>query len=102
MFVTHSIEDVISQLEQQRTAIDKALEALRSVGGVSSSAVVHNGNRRSEAQKARWAAVRAGAPATKKRRGLTPEGRERLAENMRKRWAAKRTAAQEKKRKRSA
>jgi hypothetical protein len=101
--VTQGLEGIISHLEKQKVAIEKALEALRGFGSVSSGAVADKGNRRSEAQKAQWAAVKAaGAPASKKPRRLTPEGRKRLSENMRKRWAAKRTAAQSTKRKRAA
>ena len=44
---------------------------------------------------------RANAPA-KRKGGLTPEGRRRLAEAMKRRWAVKRTAAQAKKRGRKA
>jgi len=95
-------EAIIEQLERQRAAIERALEALQAVG-IEGSPVSHEpaghetGNVRSIAQKAHWAAVRGGT-ASKKRRGLTEAGRKRLAENMRKRWAAKRTAAQAKKR----
>ena len=92
------IEAVIHQLEAQQHAINAALAALREVAGTATSThQVTNGNARSIAQKARWAAQRAEAAAAHGRaqkRGLTPEGRRRLAENMKKRWAAKRTAAQ--------
>ena len=61
--------------------------------------VTRNGDARSIAQKARWAAFRGGqGTATKNGGGLTAAGRKRLADNMRKRWAAKRTGAQAKKR----
>ena len=52
------------------------------------------------AQQARWAKIRDGsAPATKtvkpakKKGGITPEGRRKLALAMKKRWAAKKAAA---------
>jgi hypothetical protein len=98
------LTEVIQQLESQRDAIDKALEALRGIegsaarGGGNGTGIAALENKRSIAQKARWAAVKG----AKKRGGLTAEGRARLAENMRKRWAAKRTAAQAKKRGRKA
>jgi hypothetical protein len=97
------IEAVIEQLEKQKTAIDRALEALQAVGITKRSApptpAGHaTGNARSIAQKARWAKVKESNQGS----GLTAEGRARLAENMRKRWAAKRTAAQAKKRGRKA
>ena len=101
------LTEVIQQLESQRDAIEKALEALRGIegttgrGGGNGTGISTPENKRSIAQKARWAAVR-GEAAPKKGGGLTAEGRARLAENMRKRWAAKRTAAQAKKRGRKA
>jgi hypothetical protein len=101
------LDGIIRQLELQKTAIERALEALRDVGGEvsdgSAPSPVPN-DRRSAAQKKRWAAKRAvntpaPAPAkTTRKGGMTPEGRNRLAEAMKRRWAAKRTAAQAKKR----
>ncbi len=77
----NELDSIIANLERQREAIDKALEALRDVSGTPQ--------------------VASKRPATKKRggkrAGLTPEGRKRLSENMRKRWAAKRTASQARK-----
>lgn len=115
--MTNGLNDVIAKLEQQRTAIERALAALREVGGVAASpapaapagragaakrkgGMTAEGRRRlSEALKKRWAAKRAAsqvrakakAPA-KKKGGMTPEGRKRLSEALRKRWAAKRAA----------
>ena len=96
------IGNVVKQLEAQRAAIDKALAALREAsggevsGGSAPEPVAASANdRRSAAQKARWAAKRAAetaAPATRKG-GMTPEGRKRLAEAMKRRWAVKRAAA---------
>jgi hypothetical protein len=72
------IESIISDLEQQRSAIDRAILALHEVAGapVSSSATASK-----PPQK----------PANKKR-AITPAGRRRIAEAMRRRWAAKRLA----------
>lgn len=79
------LEDIISRLEQQRSAIESALTALRDLGGSSAANV----------------APAASAPAARsraRRKGrMTPEGRKRLADAMKKRWAVKRTAAQAKK-----
>lgn len=101
------IAGIIEQLERQKAAIERALEALREVDGVaptSSQPVADTpGNKRSEGQKARWAAKKAEAvPAAvpsraARKRGMTPEGRKRLAEAMRKRWAVKRAASAVKK-----
>jgi len=98
------IEAIIEQLEQQKAAIDRALDALQLVG-IAKGRAAHapaspapaghaTGNARSIAQKARWAAVRE----SNQGGGLTAAGRARLSENMRNRWAAKRTGAQAKKR----
>jgi hypothetical protein len=96
----NGIEAVIQQLEAQQHAIDAALTALREVAGTATPThQVTDGNARSIAQKARWAAKRAAeANGSSRKGGLTAEGRRRLAENMKKRWAAKRTAAQAHKR----
>jgi hypothetical protein len=70
---------IIAQLEKRKTAIERALAALREVEGIegaasapASSAPVKRkaGNTRSLAQKARWAAKKAGEaapPATPQR-----------------------------------
>ena len=85
------MKDVIAQLERQRSAIEKALAALKAVEQTGHETAMVSA---------------AGAPATGRRRGrppkrkggMTPEGRQRLAEAMRRRWAIKRSAAQAKKR----
>jgi hypothetical protein len=103
------ISQVVAQLEQQRTAIETAIEALREVTvqnqsaahGRTSSATSPGRQRQIAAMN--WARKKAAEgtrraskstpqkKATRKRR-LTPEGRKRLAENMRRRWAVKRAA----------
>jgi hypothetical protein len=104
------IGDIVEQLERQKAAIERALAALREVDGTTPTAAAppptertprKASNKRSLAQKARWAAnkaaesVPAAAPAKAVRKGgMTPEGRKRLAEAMKRRWAVKRTAAQ--------
>jgi hypothetical protein len=105
--------NIITQLEQQKAAIEKALAALHGLDGnaLAQAAPAKRkggmspaGKRRLiAALKRRWAAKRAAsvpAPAAKpakRKGGMTAAGRKRLAEAMRKRWAAKRTAAQAKK-----
>jgi len=101
------LDGIIRQLESQKTAIEKALAALREVNGIAAPAAAaptaSPNDRRSAAQKARWAAKRAtesvpaAAPA-KRKGGMTEAGREALRQAMKRRWAAKRTAAQAKKR----
>ena len=74
----NDLKSIIAQLEQQRAAIDRALSALREISG--------SGNRPAERSAA------AGITKVRKKRRLTPEGRERIAEATRRRWAAKRAA----------
>jgi len=79
----NELDSIIANLERQRDAIDKALEALHGVSG--------------SAPASSAAAATKKRSATKKRGGLTEEGRRRLSENMRKRWAAKKTGTQARK-----
>ena len=108
--MTDALSGIIAQLERQRSAIDRALEALREVEGIdaTSAAPVRHvavkapgksaADRRSEGQRKRWAPKKAkeaaveqiahDEPTTHSR--ITAEGRQKLAEAMRKRWAVKR------------
>ncbi len=106
----NNVENVISQLETQRSAIDRALEALREVAGKSPLAAMrgNNGRRRKrhlspegrqriiEATKKRWAAARANSAskgaASPRRGAMSAAGRKRLALAMKKRWAAAKKA----------
>ena len=105
----NNVENVISQLETQRSAIDRALSALREVAGKSALATMpgNDGQRRKrhlspegrrrivEATKKRWAAARRanGAGSASPRRGsMSAAGRKRLALAMKKRWAAAKKA----------
>ena len=108
MTTMNGFDGIIKQLESQKAAIEKALAALREIDGAgtpanSSRPSAKAKDRRSAAQKARWAAKRAAeaaptAPAAKRKGGISAEGRKKLAEAMKRRWAIKRTAAQAKKR----
>jgi hypothetical protein len=106
--LTDGLTGVIAQLERQRSAIDRALEALREVEGIAAPAAAKSTavkaplkaavDRRSEGQRKRWALKKAAEsapaeepqPVSKSR--VTPEGRQKLADAMKKRWAAKRAA----------
>jgi hypothetical protein len=107
----NDISGIISQLERQRTAIDRALQALRDIEGTGEPAPKKRGRKRrmsaegrariGEATRKRWAAKRAAEAAAgqkgnkpaKKRRGgkrtISAEGRARIAEAARRMWAAK-------------
>ena len=120
--MTSGLKEVIKGLEKQKTAIERALAALKEVDGTvvesaplaEAAAPARRGRpakrkggmtpegrkRLSEALKKRWAVKRAASqvkPAVKakakKKGGMTPEGRKRLSEALRKRWAVKRAAA---------
>jgi hypothetical protein len=87
--VASGLNDIIASLEEQKSAIERALSALKEIEG--------NGVQSSEES----------APAPRKLRGkrkggISTEGRKRLAEAMKRRWAVKRTAVQAKKRGRKA
>jgi hypothetical protein len=71
--MTDSLKGIINQLERQKTAIERALTALRGIEEIPASAAP------------------ASAPATRKG-GMTPAGRRRLSAALKKRWAAKKAA----------
>ena len=107
--LTNDLTSIIASLEQQRTAIDRALEALRGLGGQigTQPATKRRGRppgsgrkrvlspegrqRIIEATKRRWAAVRNAEKqqAPKKRGGMSAAARKRLSELMKARWASK-------------
>lgn len=72
----NGIENIIRQLEGQRTSIDRALEALREIAGLEAPVTVK----------------RRGRPPGKKKGGMSAEGRARIGEATRERWAAKKAA----------
>lgn len=77
--MANTFKDIISQLEKQKLAIERALAALTSVENETPSAVEAIAT-----TKTRKAA---------KKRGISDEARERIAAAQRKRWAAVRKAA---------
>ena len=114
---------VITQLEQEKAVIERALAALHGLNGIAAPAPASQVSARRSARAAwpgREATTHCGleeavgceeeggkegcgrlastakAPA-KRKGGMTPEGRKRLAEAMRRRWAAKRAASAVKK-----
>jgi hypothetical protein len=112
----NEIANIIAQLETQKAAIDRALEALqdffqtgsitpgkssRKAAPARKGGMTPEGRRRlALAMKRRWAAKRTGAQAKKataKKTGLSEGGRRKLAEAMKRRWGAKRSASEAKK-----
>lgn len=103
------LSSIINNLEQQRTAIENALAALRGIGGETttkrrgrrlgtkkvdgSGMTVAGRKRQAEAMRRYWAQRKAGGKrATKKaaKKGvLTDAGRKILSENMKRMWAEK-------------
>jgi hypothetical protein len=79
-------DDIVATLQQQKAAIERALSALRELDD--DAAPETPGTKARPQTKTKRAA--------KKKGGIGPEGRKRLAEAMRKRWALKRTASQAK------
>jgi hypothetical protein len=115
----NDIENAISRLETHRSAIDRALLALREISGPNTpkaQSVIQSKSRKRrlspegrrriiEAAKRRWAAKktdgtgtapkRATAPSRARRGKLSDEGRKKLALAMKKRWAAAKKAGKQ-------
>ncbi|MGH9406679.1 MAG: hypothetical protein ACRD3D_12695 [Terriglobia bacterium] len=73
-----SIETVVTQLKEERTRLDRAIEALESLGSRDSRAADGKNT------------ASAATPARRKRGRLTAAGRRRLSELMTQRWAERR------------
>jgi hypothetical protein len=73
--------EVISKLEQQKEAIDKAIDILREFD--------------SDAPTEQAKATKTAAKKVAKKRMMSEEGRKRIAEATRKRWAAVRKVAKQ-------
>lgn len=86
----NDIDGIIKSLEQQRAAVVRALEALQGVGGTHEPEPKRRG---------RPAGKKTGA--VKKKRVLSPEGRERIIAATKKRWAAVRKAQKQSAKKRA-
>lgn len=78
--MAEGLKEIIDNLERQRTAIENALSALRGIEEAGQDTTT------STPSRSRGPAKRKG--------GMTPEGRKRLAEAMKRRWAAKRAGSQ--------
>jgi len=72
----NDLSSIIRQLEGQKSAIERALSALREASGMSESRLS--------------SADRTPPPKKPRKHRLSAEGRERIAEAARRRWAAKR------------
>ena len=80
------LKGIITQLEQQKSAIERAVSALREVDGVAGPGTPP-----------------ASAPTQASRKGaMTPEGRARLVAALKRRWAAKKAATGKRGRSKSA
>ena len=77
----NGLKGIISQLERQRTAINRALSALQSVTNAP------------ENTRSMISAIDSRQTTrTRRKGGITPAGRKRLSQLMKKRWAARRAA----------
>ena len=113
--MTDGLTSIITTLERQRAAIERALSALREVGGVPTSSPIGGQvsirkgkklsaavrKRMQEGQRLRWARVRgkseqrtskAPEPSKPKRR-ISADGMKRIIAATKKRWALKRAEA---------
>jgi hypothetical protein len=75
--LVNEIASIISQLERQRAAIDRAISALRDVEGVKQAQTASPGEATTKKPK---------------KRRMSAAGRRRIAEAAKKRWADKRAA----------
>lgn len=76
------IEEIIRQLTDEKTKLDRAIQALQQIETNTQSATTGSSVSRS-------------APAVRKRRGLTAAGRKRLSELAKQRWAERRRQKQQ-------
>lgn len=76
------LKHIIAELERQKSAIEKAITALREVG------IGDKGTRVAVGA----ATSKSAATPTRAKRRLSPEGRQRIIEATKKRWAAQRAA----------
>lgn len=89
ILLMNNIEAIIAKLERERSALDSAISALRSITEGSSQSGAATGQKRRGRPPKNPAA---GAASATRKSGITEEGRRRLAESMKRRWAAKRVA----------
>lgn len=90
--MTSAFKDVITQLEKQKAAIEKAIAALQDVGD--DAVEQREPAKRGRPNKA--VAKKASAKKTTRKGALSPEARERIAAAQRKRWAATKKATAKK------
>jgi hypothetical protein len=117
--MTDSLTSIIAQLERQRTAIERALAALREVDAPATAAAVESSatpqapsrerkkfsaaarRKMALAQQTRWAKIKgkseSPSPATTEppepKRRISPEGMKRIIAATKKRWRLQRAAA---------
>ena len=82
----NDVDSIISQLEDQKGAIERAISALREISAPEASSVKKSKRGR---PPGRAAAVNGSGSALPKKRRLSPEGRQRIVEALKKRWAIK-------------
>ena len=85
----NQLENTISQLEKQRTAIEKALAALRELSGSGAAAAAA---KRPGRPPAAAKTAPAAAPVKMRRRRLSAAGRKAIIAAAKKRWAEHRAA----------
>jgi hypothetical protein len=89
----NQLENTISQLEKQRTAIEKALAALRELSGSGAVAVAAKRHGRPPGRlPAAAQTAPAAAPVKTRRRRLSAAGRKAIIAAAKKRWAEHRAA----------
>jgi hypothetical protein len=96
--MANAFKDIISQLQKQKIAIERAIAALQEVGDDTGPKT--GSSERRTAKKS--AAKKASAKSTGRKRIMSPEARKRISDAVRKRWAAVKKAAKKAPEKRTA
>ena len=82
------VSRILSEIDAEIVRLQQARQALTAIAG---TATIATAPRRGRPPKNSTPAE-AKAPATRRKRNLTPEGRKRIAEAMKRRWAERRGA----------
>jgi hypothetical protein len=85
------VDSIVAEIDAEIARLTEARRVLKSVG--TPGVVKKAGRGRPKGSKNAATSVKAEAPATTKKRKLSPEGRKRIAEAMKKRWAERKGEA---------
>ena len=87
--MANAFKDIITQLQKQKIAIERAIAALQEVDNDAGPQT--NSSEQAPAKKS--STKKASAKSTDSKRTMSPEARKRISDAVRKRWAAVKKAA---------